>query len=172
MRTEVGREERPREEGDPRSEGVALSPIPSPTPEHTCAATADLVCKSFLQTSSAITAQGSFFGFGGGSPDRLSFFADKGLTSAAVICIMEESRLPVTLETPSNEAHIALLRQTQGRKRLYPADSVGCRHCLPVAVASFRLRKTERKTLGRGIAGQIVFFADKGLTSAAVICIV
>ena len=73
----------------------------------------------------------------------MSFFADKGLTSAAVICIIEESRFLAALETPSNEAHIALLRQTQGRKRLYPADSVGYRHCLPVAVASFRLRREQ-----------------------------
>lgn len=49
----------------------------------------------------------------------------------------------MTLETPSNEAHIALLQQTQGRKRLYPADSVGYRHCLPVAVAFFRLRREQ-----------------------------
>lgn len=49
----------------------------------------------------------------------------------------------MTLETPSNEAHIVLLQQTQGRKRLYPADSVGCRHCLPVAVAFFRLRREQ-----------------------------
>ena len=78
MRTEVGREERPWEEGDPLSLGVALFPIPSPTPELPCAATADSVCKSFLQTSSAITAQGSFFGFGEGSPDGLSFLRIRG----------------------------------------------------------------------------------------------
>ena len=70
-------------------------------------------------------------------------FAEKGLTTAGFICIIEESRFLATLETPRNEAPIALLRQMQGRKRLYPADSVGCRHCLPVAVASFRLRREQ-----------------------------
>ena len=86
---------------------------------------------------------GKFFRFRRGIAGRIVFFADKGLTSAAVICIIEESRFLAALETQSNRAHTALLRQTQGRKRLYPADSVGCRHCLPVAVASFRLRREQ-----------------------------
>ena len=68
---------------------------------------------------------------------------EKGLTTAGFICIIEESRFLAALETPSNRAPIALLRQTQGRKRLHPANSVRCRHCLPVAVASFRLRREQ-----------------------------